>query len=201
MLYKIARWLYAPKNSTIGPGRGPTLVVPLDYGFLKSNGLPRAALLCMEKAAQVMADAKTGKIAWSSVNYFGPGAKQAHEAKRDVVGEYQLIGAEIVAQVDVSNSIEEAANICVETASNPPKRVILVCDWAHARRARLIWRYYFEDAEILVATIESTWDEAHYSRLQCGKWMWFFTNLGHHALLRILGVERMKNLRHPVMSG
>ncbi len=190
----IIRSLYGLKDASLDEV-SYDLVVPLEYGVLAdtSGSLPNATIECLHKAIEVVATGKSKKIAWGLTSYFGPGIKAIHNKKLECLKGKGLSDVSIYSVVS-NNSIQEAAGINKIFPS--AKTILIICDWRHGRRSRLIWKHFFPEAKIHFISIDSRWNEKHQSMWQCSSTWWLFANILHHLLMRLCGVPRLLNLVH-----
>ncbi len=194
----IIRWLYGIQDTPPKKDRYD-LVVPLDYGVLPNshNPLPDATKQCLQQAVEMLFKGKAREIVWGSTDYFGPGAQDIDRAKQLFVAS---IGFCLCPRYTVSsnNSIQEASNIH-EILPNV-KRILIICDWPHARRARIIWKHFFPNAEIGIMSVSAKWDEGHPSYWQKSLPRWIQANILHHILIRLRGVSKLTNMVHHIDS-
>ncbi len=172
------------------------LVVPLDYASLKGEKLlPHATISGLTKAARLVKAGTAEKIAWASPSRFGSPVEAVHAAKSDIVTPFGIEELDVLARVECDNSITEAERILV--AAPHALRIIVICDWRHARRTNRIWRHFY-DGELVILTTDTEWNEDHPSFWNRSKFMWTLGNLIHHMLLLVVGVERLRKVVHPV---
>lgn len=165
------------------------LVVPLEYGVLSDGELlPDATIRCLHEASKIIATGRAKNIAWGSTGYFGPGAHVIHAKK------LEYIKGRTVHPIVSNNSIQEAMGIREKFPQ--AKKILIICDWRHGRRSRLIWKYFFPEAEIHFMSIDSIWNEKHQSMWQRSPIRWLSANILHHLLIRLCGVPRLLNFVH-----
>lgn len=164
MMKRLARVLYGLNDDEIEwPIR---LVVPLGYGF-SEFGLPDAARKTTFEAAKIAEKFKT-TLAYCNVDYLGSGMeKKEDEAKRAILKNFKI--PKILTASPCQNSVIEARNIkkAIQRANiTMPSVVVIVCDWPHARRIRLIWKEVFFSSMIKIKSVEGEWDRTHLVSLQ-----------------------------------
>ncbi len=187
----IVKSLYGIPNIPIADA---DIIVPLGYGW-STAGLPHAAQLTTKAAAEILAQQKNARIIYSDVAYFGEDIMwQEDQAKLRILKEVLTPVAKYhkVCLADPCiNSVTEARNIKKVVYGNglKPKRIVVVCDWPHARSTRLIWRREFPDVEIVTHSVEAEWDDTHLVPAQQSNESWLLQNMLRHAALLTLGSD------------
>ena len=101
-------------------------------------------------------------------------------------------------EVLLNNSVEEAKNISKAVKKVEPKCILIVTGELHSRSVRFIWQKVFPNTKILISCInfENEVERDSILPIQRTAARWAFANVARQVLLRILGLERMKNLHH-----
>jgi hypothetical protein len=186
-------WLNKPQR-TLGSGTYD-LVVPLDYAtLLGDKTLPKAAVAGIERALELVKAGKARAIAWGNTPGF-PKSALSNDAKYQLVDESAVRSSVVEAVVECTNSITEAERI-LETVPFGA-RIIVICDWRHARRTQKIWRHFFK-GELVILTTNESWNEDHPSFWCRSNVRWHFANTIHYLLLIARGVESLRNVVHSV---
>lgn len=195
-----ARLLYGVPN--VSQSEPPDLIVPLGYGLTQAGQLPGVEIYVLAYAAFFIPNGET-RVAWASSNYFFDGSA----AFEDVLKHRYLLacvregglGTPVVGS-GATNSVTEAEAISLalqKEGVSAPKHILVVCDWAHARSARIIWRHFFPDARISTHSVEGVWEPSHRGKFQRSNVAWFFACVARHVALRVLGVKWVGNFRQP----
>ena len=172
---------------------GIDLITPLSYTTLPSrltNGT-RESLL---KALQYKKQFPGAVLAFSNPNHSGFRGCDARECelKKQLIGTVPNVRAGTC-----SNSIQEAEAV---KAAIPfaPKAILVICGQAHSRSARIIWDTVFPDATVIIRCIPYAceYQADHPFGIERYAWPWFFASLARHALLHVLGIERMRSMKH-----
>lgn len=190
------KWMYEPTHSRLNGSYD--LVIPLDYGTLTDKKiLPKATLAGLEKAISLVKEGVAHRIAWASMNLFGVPLGNVNQEKAKLLESYGLSLSKVHSMVDCTNTITEAEQIIQNAAGL--SRIIVICDWRHARRAKLIWQHFFK-GDLAFVTTNTTWDESHSSILCRSDLGWLVGNLIHHPLILLMGVGNVRKVRHPVAN-
>jgi hypothetical protein len=142
------------------------------------------------------------RVAWASSGYFFPGSAAYEDALKHkylIASVRHGLGTPIVGG-GVTNSVTEAEAISFalqKTGTPRPRHILVVCDWAHARSARIIWEYFFPEARISTHSVLGEWEPSHRGVWQRSNAVWFLGCVARHVALRLLGVKRVAAIRQP----
>lgn len=196
--YRLARFFYGVKDDVID---GADLAVPLGYGFNKDRSLPDAAKKTLSEAASIAKRYKA-TIAWASSNYFWPKCEEFEDlTKIDYLKNIGYSGVLVTAK-GIANSVMEARSIKTWVIEKriPSNRIVVVCNWPHARSARIVWQKIFPESKIFIRNVKGNWDSSHSARLQQSNFKWLLACLLRHAALRIFGLDRVAKIQHPIQK-
>jgi hypothetical protein len=185
------KWLYKPKESKL-KGRYD-FVIPLDYGTINGNRLlPNASIKGIKKAVEIFKNDSSQAIVWTSAP-FGSPLEKVETEKLEIISSLSIDSSVVKRVGECTNSITEAEQILnfIPNAS----RIIIVCDWRHARRTKRIWKYYFK-GELAIVTTDTQWNQNHKSPWCRSNFRWLLANILHHVLLICRGVNALKNTVH-----
>ncbi len=191
--------MYGVPNTS--QSKPPDLIVPLGYGLTKNDQLPEIEKQILAYAALFIPNEET-KVAWSSSSYFFQGSAAYEDAlKHKFLLAYVRhgLGTPVVGG-GVTNSVTEAEAISLalqKEGVSAPKHILVVCDWAHARSVRIIWRHFFPEARISTHSVEGVWEPSHRGKFQGSNAVWFLACVARHVALRVLGVKWVGNFRQP----
>jgi len=163
------------------------LVVSLGYGLLLQKQLPDVEEKILGEAARIVLEYQA-PIAWVSANYLWPGCDE--EEDRLKINELRfagvtvapIIGEGVIDTVTESQSIKKA----VVEAGIQPKTIVVITDWPHARRARIIWRKVFPESTIIMRSVEGEWNKDHPNFLARSNMRWLLANMIYHVLLIVV---------------
>jgi len=175
------------------------LIVPLGYGLDKLEELPDPSIKTLKAVARI-AILQGEVIAFASSNYFWAGSD---EYENSLKIKYLLsLGVEkrVVVAKGITNSVTEARNILNSVIKNniPHRRILVVCDWMHARGARIIWKKIFPGSRILIVSVDGKWDKHHVASLQQSSFRWLLACILRHVALILLGPNMVERIRHPL---
>ncbi len=174
------------------------LVVPLDYAALNGTKiLPDAEIAGLKKAADLIKTGTANHIAWASTNYCRVSVHDIEKEKINFLDSLGISKTTIQTMVECTNTITEAENIL--KAHPDAKRIIIICDWRHARRAQRVWKHFFK-GELGVMTTDASWNEDHPSFWCRSNIRWLLGNLIHHTLLIVRGMDSLRNVVHQVQK-
>jgi hypothetical protein len=198
VMWRVLRWLYGLKDSVHVAYEYYDLIVPIEYGALDSNNLhsmlPDATVQCLKLARNLMLDNCGKYVVWGSTDYYGPGAQKLHCAKDLIFNLNEHVYES--RRVTSNNSIQEADEI--HKLFPEAHRVLLICDWRHARRLQLIWRHFYPHAQIDFLSVDARWDEKHPSSVQKSTFRWLLGNIMHQVLIRLRGIEKLRTKVHAI---
>lgn len=194
--YRLARLIYGLEDEQFSRC---DIVVPLGYGLTKDGKLPDGAKKTFIMAAIVAAKFNSS-LAWASSNYFWPGCKEQEDTEKSALLESLNFNLPRIIAEGITNSVSEARKIkkALVREKVMAQIIVVVCDWLHARSAKLIWEKIFPDAEITFLSVEGKWGKTHAAILQQSDFRWLITCILRHLALILLGVERVANFQHPV---
>jgi len=193
-LYRLVGSFYGLPDEKI---KGCDLVIAMNYGLTKSDTLPDEAVL---DAAAGVANRFKVPILWSSTDLFGRDLKKRQD-KLKAAYLKEITNAKFYVGGRSSNSIEELRKDRQIIADKKllHERIVIVCDWVHARRIRLIAHRLFSCSEISIRSVSGVkFNPDHRCILARSEGLWTVANLAHFAGLKILPWGWMTRLRHPV---
>ncbi len=182
-----------------------TLVVPLGYGLDVRGFLPLASRETLVRGAALARD-NSVPIAFASASYFGRDSQMIESAqKKTLLLQLGFQSAdEIIAAADgVTNTIGEARALHEHLKEYPTgliNCIVIVSDWAHARRARYVFKKVFPQSVIVVHSVVCPWGALNRAWYQKFEFVWFLANIVQDCITRILGIERAAKLQHPLSS-
>jgi hypothetical protein len=190
MLKFLVRW-YKDEDSTDSVS-GADLIVPLSYTTLRdrlTNGTHQGIMRAFVYARQL----PQATLAFSNASHAFPGSERVEYFAKKLY----LLGIPHICAASCINSVQEAENIKAALPFSP-KKILIVCGEVHSRSARIIWRQVFPDAEIRISCMPFAYE---YQRdfpffVERYAWIWFAASLAREVLLRTLGPERMRALKH-----
>ncbi len=192
---RLIKWAYAPRDKIMGKY---DLVVAIDYGSVRTTGdvLPLVGKATLRKAAELVNNETARDISWgNAINYLA----NNEEMNRAKVQEICILTEMVVMPrtTTCTNTIQEAENIIKLFPS--ARRIILVCEWRHAPRTKLIWRKLTKGTcEIDVVTVDADWTAEKHPSVWCNSnWKFLLMNVVYHAILFVPGgMRRLQNKTH-----
>jgi hypothetical protein len=168
--------------------RNPKKIILLNYGLANPNELPDAEQKCIQKAIEI-ALTTYAKILFTNSNISWEGSDdKEYELKTSLlknsgVTNYFCAGIS-------NNTIEElqALDACI----NRSDEVVLICDWMHARRARMIAKKNLKTKLINIITVKGVWNEKLNSSFQKSYGRWLASNIFHYLAYFFLGNKLSK---------
>ena len=168
------------------------LIVPISY-TTKRDQLTEATKENLATASRWLKKHPSARLAFSNCAYTFPGAARVEQRlKLDYL---KRLGnkVEFLLAGDMNNSVEEALQIrsACDKEGSSPRRILIITGEMHSRSARLIWRWVFPEAEILVSCTSYRCEAQsdHPVRVQRSCWKWFAANVARQVLLRVLGLK------------
>lgn len=193
---RVVRFFYDLRNQKISHCN---IVVPLGHGLLSKNKLPYTEKKILQEAVRIASEHQA-QIIWASANYFWPGCKEQEDRlKLEAIKDYGFISSPIFAE-GILNTVEEAKAIrkaITRSGIDFQKRtLVIVTDWPHVRRARIVFRKIFPESNIVMQSVEGHWNEFHPNFFARSDLRWLFINIVQHTLL-IFGIKISSKLKQP----
>jgi hypothetical protein len=178
-------------------GCGYDVVIPISYALNRDKSLPDATKKTFREA--VWQAGRFGiPIIWASSNFLFQGSKSIEDqAKKSFLKSIQSQKIDFIIAGGITNSITEAQSVkkALYSKSIRHKKMIIVCDWPHARSIQLIWQKVFPESEIIIKSVDAEWNNAHGIVFQRSLFRWFVACLIRHTALILFGVARLERLR------
>lgn len=174
------------------------LVVPLGYGLDRHRGLPDAEREVLAHVAHIARQHPTAVVAFSSSAYFFAGSElHENQLKIELLESLGVRNPVFAARKGVHNSVDEAEAVRDEYLGRS-KVICVVCDWAHARSVRIIWKQVFPESTIIIESIDCTWNHRNRAFLQQSRIAWFLACILRHVFLVVGGHDRVRKIRQPI---
>lgn len=209
VLYKIelaiARfvlWFYALPDDPI---EKCDAVFPHGYGCTRDSNLIHATIVALEKSLDTAKAYPKSIIFLTSENYSENERRRQDALKIGfILGKCrtslnrEMLPEVIIVEAGAKNTIGEVENT-LEMMERMGKRfntIVVVCDRAQMRRAKIIWRHYCPEKTILMLGFEGYWRDKHPLWWLRSPLRWIAVNMIHHFLLWWNGVDKMATKCH-----
>ena len=177
------------------------LIVPLGYGLLKNGSLPDATVRAFWRASALAAAHPHAVVVLVNQNYLGNGAHETERMRKlELMRRSPFSERMRIALVPCWNSISEAwsalaeANLC----GADTRDIVVICDEAHMRSAKVIWSHLFKGSRIMLSSINADWEKEHVLPFCRSPWRSLVSNITRYLLIRVFGVRLMSRFHQPV---
>ena len=178
---------------------GVTVVVPLDYALnADRDNLSPASIQTLSSACAYISKTDKEKVVLVCGNTNHP---QNHMRLEDSVHLRVKMTSSLTdvscLYTEATNSIDEAENIKRRLVDLhiEVKGIHIFCDRFHARRAKLIWEYFFSETKIVVHEVDCSWGKNQAQFIQKFGIVWFFANWVAFLLMKIRGVDSIRKIK------
>lgn len=187
VLYRGFLFCYGMEDS--GHGESDA-IIPHGYGLEKSGELLAATAEIFDRALMEAALHPKAALCIISTNHSEKERAKEDTQKLTLIENENLPNPVIRIQRGAENTIEEVRNIL---KALPPacKCLTIICDTAHMRSVRIVWRHFCPNHSLRFVSISATWHDVSCSFLMRSLLRWLFTNVTRHLLFRFRGVKQV----------
>ncbi len=161
-------------------------IIPHGYGLGKDGTLLKATASVFNWALRYAKRFPRAPVIVVSTNYWQD--EHDNEQQQKLATTSHILNPIICVPEGAKNTIDEVRNTAKLLPANL-QHLLVICDPAQMRRARIIWKHFCPDKEIQIISVESRWDGQHRAWLMRSPLRWLLANFIAHSLLLIKGVK------------
>ncbi|MDO8482037.1 MAG: hypothetical protein Q7S75_03065 [bacterium] len=176
------------------------VVVPIDYSNNRAcNGLSPATIAVLADAVKCLKKSNGEYAIAHCVANLPEKGMRPEDSLRWKEKILAGLAAHMHIEVWAKNSIEEALEIrnALRNRGVVPRRIIVLCDYWHAMRLRMIWRHFFPTSVVEFRTDNYVRGSDFAPVLLRSQVTWFLANLAGLVLMAVLGMKRMSSINEP----
>ena len=161
----------------------PDIIILTSYGFSRNRVLPDIEKKVLDKATEIfyLKNGNVKKIIFSCADFFWSGSEFFELEKK-----IQYLTDKGVSKKIIFYSGKANTTITEMQSNNSLVRkedkVLIICDWIHARRVRLIVKRCIKSKYSKFITVKSNWEKANTTFFQKNDFIWLISNIIHYLM-------------------